>query len=145
MNTKLNPAPHRPPLIHIRNKKFRMLNCQYIYPIVYNSEPFLNPDNSFQLGKINFLSAPYYQENDIFNVYVSYMSERKTTNIINTINSYYDIKCTAIKMLRIDMEYYSKLMNIPLVVIRNYNKDTDFYELSYFSKPIKEKMKSLII
>jgi len=73
------------------------------------------------------------------------MSERKTTNIINTINSYYDIKCTAIKMLRIDMEYYSKLMNIPLVVIRNYNKDTDFYELSYFSKPIKEKMKSLII
>lgn len=134
MNTKLHPAPHRPPLIQIKYKKFMMLNCKYVYPLIFTKNDKLNLDNSSDLSRVNFLTAPYYHENDIYNVYVSYMSERRAKQMISSIKEYYNLECDAIKMLREDMEYYSEIMNTPLVVIRNHKPENDIYELSYKDK-----------
>jgi hypothetical protein len=134
MNTQLLPAPHRPPLIQIKHKRFMMLNCKYVYPLIYTKNEKLNVETSSDLSRVNFLTAPYYHDNDIYNVYVSYMSEKKAKNMIRNIKDYYDLDCDAIKMLREDMEYYSEIMNTPLVVIRNHKLDIDIYELSYKDK-----------
>lgn len=135
-NTKLLPAPHRPPLIQIKQRKFHMLTCKYVYPIVYtkNDKPLLNLDNSSELSRVNFLTAPYYHDNDTYNVYVSYMSQKKANQMVDQIKTYYDIDCDAIQMLRTDMEYFSSIMNVPLVVIRNYKENDALYELSYYFK-----------
>lgn len=138
--SKLLPAPHRPPLIQIKQKKFHMLTCKYVYPIIYTKNE-KTEINSSELSRINFLTAPYYHENDTYNVYVSYMSHKKGKQMVDAIKSYYDIECDVIQMLRTDMEYFSSVMKVPLVVIRNYKQNDEMYELSYYS--VKDKTKIL--
>lgn len=131
MSTRLQQSPHRPPLVQIKQKRFRYLTCKYVYPLVRNK---LDPNNSSELSRVPFLTAPYYHDDDTYNVYLTYMSEKKAVQMIDSIKSYYNINCDYIKMLREDMEHLSNVINIPLVIIRSYNPESNVYELSYFKK-----------
>lgn len=141
MNAKLLRPPNRPPLIQIRKKKFKYIDSKYIYPIICNSDEtrIIKPDNSSELAKVVFFSAPYFHEKEVYNVYVGFNNLSKANIMSSNINSYYNIKCEAIQMLRTDMEYYSHIMKTPLVIINNYDSVSDTYELSYFTNINKEK------
>ena len=131
MTTKLSPPPHRPPLVQIKNKKFRYLKCKYVYPLIHKSDSNLDFDLISNLNKIRFFTAPYFQNPDTYNVHVTYMSKLKAEQMKELIYSYYGIQCESIRVLREDMEHLSSIKNIPLVIVRSYNTYTDTFELSY--------------
>jgi len=124
----------KPPLVNIKNKSFKYINNEFIYPIIMKI-----PDKGNYVKK-QYFSAPYYQYDsdrgkiptDIFNVYISYDTLEKADNMANAINNYYKVECETIKELRVDMEHYSANMNTPFVIISNYDEDEDLYELSYY-------------
>jgi hypothetical protein len=124
--------PHRPPLIQIKHKNFKYINVKHVYPIVIRDKHF----NTY--SRINFFSAPYYNDTDVFNVYISYHTFDAASITAANIASYYDINCEPIKQLRDDMEFYAASMKTPLVIISNYDNKNYIYDLSYFCGENKE-------
>lgn len=130
--SKIMPHPRRPPLIQIKYKNFKYINPKHVYPIVIRN----NNINTY--SRVNFFSAPYYHENDVFNVYVSYTNFDDASITASNIASYYDIDCEPIQQLKTDMEFYAASMKTPLVVISNYDSKNYIYDLNYFSATNKE-------